>query len=155
MKISEKYIHFINIAIDISKTAKYPYGAIIVKNNKIIGRSDNKTFVENSPYAHSELMAIEDAVKNNMNLYGELAGSTLYTSCEPCLMCMGGVIYEKLSKVVYAATLEDSEKYIVEEVKVKPKDIIALAKAEIEIIGEVEREKAVQVLKNWRKNNEI
>ena len=64
----EKYI---DIAIEISKNAKYPYGAIVVKDGKIIGRSDDKTLMETSMYSHAELEAIESASKNK-NLYGDL-----------------------------------------------------------------------------------
>lgn len=85
---------FIDIAIEISKNAKYPYGAIVVKDNKIIGRSDDDTLISKSMYSHAELMAIESACKNNKNLYGELKGATMYVSCEPCMMCMGAILYE-------------------------------------------------------------
>ena len=55
---------YIDIAIGISKNAKYPYGAIVVKDNEIIGRSDDKTLMETSMYSHAELEAIESASKN-------------------------------------------------------------------------------------------
>ena len=86
----EKYI---DIAIEISKNAKYPYGAIVVKGNKIIGRSDDKTLMETSMYSHAELEAIESASKNK-NLYGDLKGATIYVSCKPCMMCMRSILYE-------------------------------------------------------------
>ena len=54
---------FIDIAIDISKNAKYPYGVIVVKNGEIIGRSDDNTLIEKSMYSHAELEAIESASK--------------------------------------------------------------------------------------------
>lgn len=95
---------YIDIAIEISKDAKYPYGAIVVKDDQIIGISDDKTLIGESMYSHAELMAIESASKNK-NLYGDLKGATMYVSCEPCMMCMGAILYEEFSKVVYAATL--------------------------------------------------
>ena len=82
--IDEQYI---DIAIEISKNAKYPYGAIVVKDNQIIGRSDDKTLMATSMYSHAELEAIESASKNK-NLYGDLKGAIMYVSCEPCMMCM-------------------------------------------------------------------
>lgn len=93
---------FMDIAIEISKKAKYPYGAIIVKNGKIIGRSDDETLMSKTMYSHAELMAIESAGKDNPNLYGELKGTTMYVSCEPCMMCMGAILYEEISRIVYA-----------------------------------------------------
>ena len=138
---------FIDIAIEISRNAKYPYGAIVVKNGEIIGRSDDNTLMEKSMYSHSELEAIESASKNK-NLYGDLKGTVIYVSCEPCMMCMGAILYEGISKLVYAATLQDSNNLYCPEVIT---DIDVLAKYsnhKIEIVKELHRDKAVEVLKN-------
>ena len=139
----EKYI---DIAIDISEKAKYPYGAIIVKDDEIIGRSDDKTLMETSMYSHAELEAIESASKNK-NLYGDLEGATLYVSCEPCMMCMGAILYEGISKIVYAATLQDSNDYYCPEI-ITDIDVLAkYANNDIEIVKELHRDRAVEILK--------
>ena len=137
---------FIDIAIEISKKAKYPYGAIIVKDGEIIGRSDDKTLVETSMYSHPELEAIESASKNK-NLYDDLEGATIYVSCEPCMMCMGAILYEGISKIVYAATLQDSNDYYCPEM-ITDIDVLAnYSNNKIEIVKELHRDKAVEVLK--------
>ena len=144
---------FIDIAIEISKKAKYPYGAIVVKNGEIIGRSDDNTLIETSMYSHAELEAIESASKSK-NLYGDLEGAVIYVSCEPCMMCMGAILYEEFSKIVYAATLQDSNDYYCPEMIT---DIDVLAKYsnnELEIVKELHRDKAVEVLKKAGENNE-
>ena len=144
---------FIDIAIEISKKAKYPYGAIVVKDGEIIGRSDDNTLMGTSMYSHAELEAIESASKSK-NLYGDLKGATMYVSCEPCMMCMGAILYEEFSKIVYAATLQDSnDNYCPEMIT----DIDVLAKysnSEIKIIKELHRDKAVEVLKKAGENHE-
>jgi tRNA(Arg) A34 adenosine deaminase TadA len=99
-------------------------------------------------FSHAELVAIEDASKGN--LYGALKGTTMYCSCEPCAMCMGAIIYEEIGKLFYACTLEDSNEFVVEEVKVGGKQIAELAGSEIEIIPEFEREKALEVMKKYK-----
>ena len=137
---------YIDIAIEISKKAKYPYGAIVVKDNEIIGRSDNKTLMETSMYSHAELEAIESASKNK-NLYGDLKGATMYVSCEPCMMCMGAILYEEFSKLVYAATLQDSNDNYCPEMITNIDELTKYSKDKIEIIKELHREKAVEVLK--------
>ncbi len=115
---TEKDKYYIDIAIEISKNTKYPYGAIVVKDGEIIGRSDDKTLMETSMYSHAELEAIESASKNK-NLYGELKGATIYASCEHCMMCMGAILYEEFSKIVYVATLQDSnDNYCLEMVQI-------------------------------------
>ena len=145
---------FIDIAIEISKKAKYPYGAIVVKDGVIIGRSDDNTIMEMSIFSHPELEAIESASKNK-NLYGDLKGAVMYVSCEPCMMCMGAILYEKISKIVYAATLQDSNDNYCPEIIT---DIDVLAKYsnyEIEIVKELHRDKAVEVIKKEGKNNDF
>ena len=137
---------YIDIAIEISKNAKYPYGAIIVKDNEIIGRSDDKTLMETSMYSHAELEAIESASKNK-NLYGDLKGTTLYVSCEPCMMCMGAILYEEISKIVYDATLQDSNDNYCPEMITNIDELSKYSKEKIEIIKELHREKAVEILK--------
>ena len=141
--MDEKYI---DIAIEISKKAKYPYGAIVVKDDVIIGRSDDKTLIEESMYSHAELEAIESASKNK-NLYGNLKGAIMYVSCEPCMMCMWAILYEKFSKVVYAATLQDSNDNYCPEIITNIDELVKYSKNQIEIVKELHRDKAVKVLK--------
>ena len=142
---------YIDIAIEISKKAKYPYGAIVVKDGKIIGRSDDKTLMETSMYSHPELEAIESA-SINKNLYGDLKGAVMYVSCEPCMMCMGAILYEEFSKLVYAATLEDSNNNYCPEVMTDIDVLAKYSKDKLEIIKELHRDKAVEVLKEAGNN---
>lgn len=142
----EKDKQYIDIVIEISKNAKYPYGAIVVKDGEIIGRSDDKTLMETSMYSHAELEAIESASKNK-NLYGDLKGATIYVSCEPCMMCMGAILYEEFSKIVYAATLQDSNDNYCPEMITNIDELVKYGNAKIEIIKELHRQKAVEVLR--------
>ena len=140
---------YINITIEISKNSKYPYGAIVVKDDEIIGRSDDNTIISKTMYSHAELMAIESACKNNKNLYGELKGSTMYVSCEPCMMCMGAILYEQFDRLVYASTIEDSDEYICKEVICSSEKLAKMTNSRIEIVPELNREKAIEVLKKY------
>ncbi len=144
---------YIDIAIEISRSAKYPYGAIVVKNDEIIGRSDDTTLMETSMYSHAELEAIESASKNK-NLYGDLKGATLYVSCEPCMMCIGAILYEEFEKIVYAATLEDSNDYYCPEIISNIDELVKYSKNKIEIVNELHRDKAVEILKERGISNE-
>ncbi len=137
---------YIDIAIEISKSAKYPYGAIVVKDNEIIGRRDDATLMETSMYSHVELEAIESASKNK-NLYGDLKGATMYVSCEPCMMCMGAILYEEFDKLVYAATLQDSNDNYCPEMITSIDELAKFSRNKIEIIKELHRDEAVKVLR--------
>lgn len=143
---------FIDIAIELSKKAVYPYGAIIVKNGEIIGRSDSDVPVSKTAYSHAELRAIEDAMDH---LGGHLCAEggkdcVIYSSCEPCAMCMGAILYTGIEKLVYGATLEDS-KECVNDILVKAQIVADNCKnRNIKIVPELHRDKAIEVLRNFK-----
>lgn len=137
---------FMEIAIDIMRHAKFPFGAIIVKDGEIIGRSDDDTLTMKGIFTHAELSAIESACKNK-NLYGELKGATIYTTCEPCIMCMGAILYEQMGKIVYGATLKDSNDYYSPEMLTDIDALARYATNELEIIGGIKRDEVIEVLK--------
>ena len=83
-----------------------PFGACVVKDNKIIGKGSNHVLCNNDPTAHAEIMAIRDACKN-INSY-DLSGCELYTSCYPCPMCLSAIIWSNIKKVYYGNTKEDA-----------------------------------------------
>src|SRR5580698_7159669 len=83
-----------------------PFGAIIVRNGKIVGRGWNRVLATNDPTAHAEISAIRDACKK-LNRF-HLADCELYTSCEPCPMCLGAVYWARLKTVFYANTRRDA-----------------------------------------------
>ena len=146
---------YMKIAIELSKKAYYPYGAIIVKDNKIIGRSDVDVPVSKTAYSHAELRAIEDAMEH---LGGHLCaeggkGCTIYSSCEPCAMCMGAILYTGIERLVYGATLEDSRE-CVNDILAHANDIANICEnRKISIVSECERVEAVKVLKDWKENH--
>lgn len=85
-----------------------PFGALIVKDGKIIGRGVNKVANSNDPTAHAEVVAIRDACKNIKDF--KLDGCVIYTSCEPCPMCLGAIYWAHLDRIVFAATKVDAAK---------------------------------------------
>lgn len=85
-----------------------PFGAVVVKDGKIIGRGSNHVLGNNDPTAHAEVMAIRDACKN-IGSY-DLSGCEIYTSSYPCPMCFSAVIWANIKKVYYGNTVEDTDK---------------------------------------------
>ena len=140
---------FIDMAINISKKSFYPFGAIVVRNGKIIGKSTDNMPIKDTLYRHSELIAMESAVNNIKDSLsrGNLHGCTLYTSCEPCMLCQEGILAEGISRVVYAATIEDSNEYFCEEFPIPLEEIVKRSNSKIKIVPELHRTEAVEVLK--------
>lgn len=83
-----------------------PFGAIIVKDDKIVGKGHNRVLINHDPTCHAEIEAIRDACKN-LNTH-DLTGCTLYTSCYPCPMCLSAIIWANIKKVYYGNTAKDA-----------------------------------------------
>lgn len=83
-----------------------PFGAIVVKNDVVIGRGFNRVTSTSDPTAHAEIVAIRDACQH-LNSF-QLEDCTIYSSCEPCPMCLGAIYWARPSRLVFACTREDA-----------------------------------------------
>ena len=98
----------IELSIESVNTGGGPFGCVIVKDEKIISEGSNKVTSTNDPTAHGEIVAIREACKklNNFNLNG----FELYSTCEPCPMCLSAIYWARIDKIYYANTREDAQK---------------------------------------------
>lgn len=94
-------------AENLSLNSGGPFGAVVVKDGKIIGRGRNHVLEDNDPTAHGEVMAIRDACKNTGSY--DLSGCELYTSAYPCPMCMAATVWANIKKIYYGNTRKDAE----------------------------------------------
>lgn len=83
-----------------------PFGAVIVKNGEIVGTGFNQVTSLNDPTAHAEIIAIRNACKNLKTF--DLMKCEIYTSCEPCPMCLGTIYWARLEKIYYANSRKDA-----------------------------------------------
>ncbi len=99
-----------------------PFGAVIVKNNSIIAEGNNNVTSKNDPTAHAEVVAIRKACEK-LNSF-QLDGCIIYTSCEPCPMCLGAIYWARPARVVYGCNRQDAaninfdDQFIYDELKV-------------------------------------
>jgi guanine deaminase len=111
MSVTQPNPEFMQVAIDLSlqnvRSGKGgPFGAVIVKNGTIIATGHNQVTSTNDPTAHAEIVAIREACRVLQNF--QLKGCELYTSCEPCPMCLGAIYWARLDRVYYANTKTDA-----------------------------------------------
>jgi guanine deaminase len=85
-----------------------PFGAVVVKGNRIVGRGCNQVTSSNDPTAHAEVVAIREACKTLKTF--QLDDCDLYTSCEPCPMCLSAIYWARLRSVFYGNTRKDAAK---------------------------------------------
>lgn len=143
---------FINRAIALSeenlKTNEGgPFGAVIVRNGKIIGEGKNLVTSTNDPTAHAEIVAIRNACKNIDSF--SLIDSDIYTSCEPCPMCLAAIYWARISRIYYANTRYDAaeigfdDSYIYDQIAYIPK----LRNLKM---SKIDSQKAKEIFENWK-----
>lgn len=125
-----------------------PFGCVIVKDGQVVGRGNNRVTSTNDPTAHAEVVAIREACKTLGDF--QLTGCTLYTSCEPCPMCLGAIYWARPDRVVFAATREDAadagfdDQLIYDELPLPPE------RRRIPTEARVLRDEAQAVFKAWK-----
>ena len=97
----------IELSINSANSIGGPFGSVIVKDNKIIAEGSNKVTSSSDPTAHGEIVAIREACKK-LNTF-DLSGCEIYTSCDPCPMCLSAIYWSRLDKIYYANTREDAK----------------------------------------------
>jgi tRNA(Arg) A34 adenosine deaminase TadA len=136
---------FMQIAIDEAAKAEFPFGAVIVRNGEVLARGYNRTHIDRDPTAHGEMVAI----RAFLGAHGPdaLKGSTLYTSGEPCCMCMGAILWCGIGRLVYAASL-DQLATKVGQIMLSAEDVASKAPfAPIDIAGGVLADDAMRLFK--------
>ena len=127
-----------------------PFGAVITdKEGNIIANGNNKVLKNNDPTAHAEIVAIREACKK-LNTY-DLSEYILYTSCEPCPMCLSAIIWANIKEVYYACTREDAGKIgfrddvIYDYLEGKNKDLISLK--------QIDRDECIDLFNEYEERN--
>src|SRR5215470_5665920 len=134
---------FMRIAIAEAKRADFPFGAVIVREGKILARGRNLGRREDDPTAHGEMVAIRRCIASHGSRV--MRGSTLYTSGEPCAMCMGAILWSHFGRLVFAASVEQLATKI-DQIMVSSADLAAKATfVPISITGGVLADEAMKL----------
>jgi len=150
--MEEKDKKFMLTAIELSinsvKNNGGPFGAVIVKDGEIVSKASNRVVLGKDPTAHAEINAIRDACSTLKTF--DLSRCTMYTSCEPCPMCLGAIYWARISKIFYANDKTDAknigfdDSFIYEEIE-KP-----MAKRSIPSI-QIMQSEALKAFEAWSK----
>jgi len=148
--MNNKSKNFITRAIELSlasvKSNGGPFGCVIVKNNEIIAEGSNKVTIINDPTAHAEIVTIRKACKalNNFNL----EGTEMYTSCEPCPMCLSAIYWSHIDKIYYSNTRLDAAKIGFDDNYIYNELSKQLSERKIPM-QQLYQEDAIKVFKEW------
>jgi tRNA(adenine34) deaminase len=134
---------FMRLALDEARLGDYPFGAVIVRDGEVIARGRNLGKTNGDPTAHGEMTAIRHCLADRGR--EALAGSTIYTSGEPCAMCMGAIIWCHMGRMVYAASVQQLATKI-DQIMIPSAEVAAKAPfAPITITGGVLADEAMQL----------
>ena len=121
-----------------------PFGAVIVKDGKVVGKGHNQVLKNNDPTCHGEMMAIHKACKNLKTF--DLSGCELYTTGEPCPMCYAAILWANIDKVYYGCTIQDNE-----NIGFRDKKFYEMQQPEFrdKVVKELDREKCLELFEYY------
>lgn len=141
----------IELSINSARNGGGPFGAVIAREGEIIAEGSNGVTIYNDPTAHAEVTAIRKACEKLGTF--DLTGCEIYTSCEPCPMCLGAIYWAHLDKIYYANDRKDAadigfdDDFIYQEIEVKPQ----YRKKPSEILM---REEGLEAFRIWNKKTD-
>jgi len=141
----------IRLSIENIENGGGPFGAVIVKDGKIIAKSVNKVTLNNDPTAHAEVNTIRDAAKN-LNTF-DLSGCEIYSSCEPCPMCLGAIYWARLDKLYFANTKTDAKNIGFDDSFIYDEINLSHNQRKIPTI-QLMREEALEAFKKWNNKSD-
>jgi guanine deaminase len=135
----------------IDKNEGGPFGCVVVRGDEIVGRGNNKVTTSNDPTAHAEVVAIRDACKNLGTF--QLDDCEIYTSCEPCPMCLGAIYWARPKAIYYANNRNDAANAGFDDSMIYDEINCAIDDRKI-TMKELSREEANKVFENWIKKQD-
>ena len=146
--MNEKFMReAIRLSIQIMRRGKGgPFGAVVVKGNKIVGRGSNQVTSGNDPTAHAEIVAIRDACKRLKTFC--LDDCDLYTSCEPCPMCLSAIYWARIRSVFYGNTRKDAAKIAFDDDEIYREVALPIRKRKL-VMKPLLRTEALAAFKEW------
>jgi guanine deaminase len=141
----------INLSIENVKSGNGgPFGAVIVKDGKIIARGANSVTSTNDPTAHAEVVAIRNACKTLGSF--QLDGCEIYTSCEPCPMCLGAIYWARPDKMYYANTKADAAEIAFDDQFIYDEIEIPVENRKL-VTEQMMRDEALEAFRLWADSN--
>lgn len=148
----EREKQFMQIAIGLSRKGMEggqggPFGAIVVRGDEVIGKGYNRVLADKDPTAHAEIVAIREACLHTVDFM--LEGCEIYTSCEPCPMCLGAIYWARPDRVYYANTRDDAAAIGFDDAFIYQELHLPVSRRQIPMIA-IEDPEARRVFDEWQ-----
>lgn len=154
----DQHESFMQMAIDLANEGMLnnqggPFGCVIIKDGVVIGKGNNQVTSTNDPTAHAEIVAIRDAAKNLQHF--QLDGCIIYSTCEPCPMCLGAIYWARPVKIYYGCTRQDAAAFEFDDDFIYKELYIPLNERKIPLY-QFNRKDTFKLFKTWKeKENKI
>jgi tRNA(adenine34) deaminase len=135
--------HFMSMAIARANEGKTPFGCVIVNDGQVLSQAFNTVKADYDVTAHAE---INDIRQLPAACFGKASSLTLYTTCEPCPMCMGAIVFAGIGRVVFGVTIEEISKFK-QQIHISSVEIVERSNADIEVKGGVLQKECLALLK--------
>ncbi|NET87390.1 MAG: nucleoside deaminase [Kamptonema sp. SIO1D9] len=143
-----KHEEFMKIALAEAKKGDTPFGAVIVKDNRVIIQGHNTTQIDKDVSAHAETKILRSLTKKLQKYSLDvLEGYTLYTTCEPCPMCAAACVWAGISEIVYGASIKDLISLGKPQIDISCDEIVAKGFSEINIVKGILRDECLALFK--------
>lgn len=154
MKREERFLRqAIELAAQARERGNHPFGALLCVDERVVLTAENSVNTESDPTAHAETNLIRQAVRRLSP--EELARSTLYTSCEPCVMCVGAIYWAGVREVVYALSSQELARLAGGDFLIPCRELFRRASRKVEVIGPLLMEEAIKVHEGyWSKSSD-
>ncbi len=130
--------YFMKIAIEEAKKGDFPYGTVIVKDGKVVSKGCNTTIKDSDPSAHAEMNTIRNLSKRLES--PSLSGYILYSTCEPCAMCIGACIWAGISQIIFGVSINEINDLTDNQINLPSEEIISKGFTKIKITKGVLKE---------------
>jgi tRNA(Arg) A34 adenosine deaminase TadA len=146
-------LKFMRLAIAKAKAGiskgQTPFGACIVKNNKVVTCNHNLVWQDTDITAHAEITAIRLACKKLKSI--DLSGCTIYSTCEPCPLCFSACHWARISRIVFGCAIKDAKNFGFNEMAVSNLELKQLIKSKIKITSRLAIKENIALFEFWQK----
>jgi tRNA(Arg) A34 adenosine deaminase TadA len=143
---------FMTLAINKAKegirAGQSPFGAVVVKDDAVVAAAHNRVWMTCDPTAHAEMNGIREAAKTLATI--DLSGCIMYTTCEPCPMCLTAIHWARVNRVVYGATIEDAAEASFNELKIPAKALVQQGGSSLIVESGLLQPECVELFRIWK-----
>ena len=124
-----------------------PFGACVVRDGRVLACAHNTVWAETDATAHAEINALREACRRAGTI--DLAGSVVYSTCEPCPMCFSACLWARVSRVVFGARIEDAARCGFNEIPVSDRALLAQSGKRVALVEDLLREECLALFDAW------